>query len=509
VIPRPNLRLLAFLVVALPVAATAATSELWGVYGELWTPQSRLPDFSHAGYHCGEVPLPDVPPGVSVKTFGAKGDGVTDDTDAFLKAIAATQHGAIEIPAGRYRITRILEIKRSGVVLRGAGSDKTILYFPTPLQTVKPDWSATTTGLRTSNYSWAGGFIWFKGGYGSARLANVVAPAQRGDQSLRVSGAAKLRVGQRVEIHLQEANTHSNTLADELYSGDPGNTTNLLGSTVVSLVVRITRIAGDAIYFDRPLRCNVKLEWKPCIREFAPTLSESGVQDLCFEFPNTPYLGHFKEVGFNAVAFSAVADCWARNLVITNSDSGIFPGGDFCTIQNIVLESARPLDPVLRCTGHHGIDFTGNDNLLTNFDFRTRFIHDVSVDHCASGNVVTGGKGIDLCLDHHCRAPCENLFTDLDAGAGTRLWTSSGGEALGKHCAARGTFWNIRAAQPQRYPPDAFGPPSMNFIALQTDSPSEKNSSGRWFEAIPPAEISPRDIHAAQLERRLNSEQGR
>jgi Pectate lyase superfamily protein len=499
----PPIRFLAALLLGLASSAPAATSDLWGANGELWHAGGRLPDFSFAGYHCGEAPLPEVAPGVSVKQFGAKGDGVADDTQAFLAALASVKSGAIEIPPGRYVITNILEIKRSGVVLRGAGPDKTFLLFPKPLQEIKPDWSATTTGRKTSNYSWAGGFVWFKGDLGGRVLAAITAPAKRGEKTLRLSTTKNLHVGQRVEIF--ERDNPDNSLAAWLYSGDAGNTSNLRGSTRASLVCRITKIHGDQIDFDRPLRFAVELRWHPQIRSFTPTVAESGVEALCFEFPNTPYAGHFTEAGYNAVAFSGVADCWARNLVISNADSGIFPGGDFCTIQNIVLESTRRPDARLHCTGHHGVCLEGDDNLFCHFDFRTRFIHDISLDHNAAGNVIADGRGVDLCFDHHCRAPYENLFTDIDAGAGTRLWTCGGGAALGKHCAARGTFWNIRAARPQKYPPANFGPASMNFVAVQTDLPSEMNPAGRWLEAIPPKDIFPQDLHAAQLALRLNA----
>ena len=94
------------------------TSALWGKDGESWTAESRLPDFSFAGYRCGEAALPVVPKGVSIKYFGAKGDGLADDTQAFLDALKKVE-GAIEIPAGRYKITKIIEITRPGVVLRG------------------------------------------------------------------------------------------------------------------------------------------------------------------------------------------------------------------------------------------------------------------------------------------------------------------------------------------------------------------------------------------------------
>jgi hypothetical protein len=488
------------LTLGLAVRTRAGTSDLWGANGERWNPAGRLPDFSFAGYHCGEAPLPDVPAGVNVKDFGAKGDGQTDDTPAFLAALTKAR-GAIEIPPGRYLITRILEIKHSGQVLRGVGADKTILFFPEPLQEIKPHWSATTEGRKTSEYSWAGGFVWFQGGFGGRVLAEIAAAAPRGEKTLRLASVENLRAGQRIEIF--EYDLPDNSLATNLYSGDPGNTAQLLGSTRASLVCRITRIDGDEISLDRPLRFDVGLQWHSQIRAFEPTVTEAGVEDLRFEFPAAPYGGHFTEAGYNAVAFSGVADCWARNLIISNADSGVFPGGVFCSIQNVTFESTRTPDAVLHCTGHHGLNIEGNDNLFTGFDYRTRFVHDISVDHCAAGNVIAAGRGVDLCLDHHERAPSENLFTDIDAGAGARLWTCGGGAALGKHCGARGTFWNIRAARPQKYPPPNFGPASMNFVAVQTDLPSLKNDPGRWFEAVPPDEISPRDLPAAQLARRL------
>jgi Pectate lyase superfamily protein len=497
------LRVILLSVLGLSLTVRAEISELWGTNGERWSASSRLPDFAYAGYHCGEAPLPNVAPGVSVKQFGARGDGLTDDTQAFLDAIAKTKDGALEIPPGRYIITNILEIKRGRIVLRGAGTDKTILYFPKSLQEIRPLWSATTEGRKTSEYSWAGGLIWFKGNFGQRTLANVATEAARGGNFLELSTAKRIHAGQRVEIF--ESDNPDNSLAAELYSGDPGDTKNLKGSTVARIVVRVTKIDGDKIYFDRPLRFAIRPRWHPQIRSFEPTVKESGVENFCIEFPNTPYAGHFNEMGFNAVAFSDVADCWARNLVITNCDSGIFPQGDFCTMQNIIFESSRKPDSVLHCTGHHGFDCVGDDNLLTGFDYRQKFIHDISVEHCAAGNVIANGRGADLCFDHHVCAPYENLFTDIDAGAGTRLWQCGGGSGRGKHSGARETFWNIRSARPQKYPPAAFGPASMNFVALQFDLPSKKNLAGRWFETITPNEIFPPDIHAAQLARRLDT----
>ena len=478
----------------------AQHSQLWGESGASWTPQSRLPDFSFAGYRRGEKPLPKVSAGVSVKDFGAKGDGATDDTAAFVKALAEVKSGAIAVPPGRYRITGLLEITRPNLVLSGAGPDLTVLFFPTPLNDIKPNWGDTTTGQRTSNYSWSGGFVTVRGSFQSKKLTDITASAKRGDHTVTVNSAAGLRVGQEIEVY--QTDTPENTLAVHLYGGDAGPVQSLKGRARASLVTRITAITGNRVTLDRPLRCDLRPEWQPQLRAFEPTVTESGVENLAFEFPLTPYKGHFTELGFNPVALSGVAHCWLRNVRVVNADSGPFISGAFNTLEGLVMESARPRDNQ-NCDGHHGVSLGGADNLLTNFDLRTRFIHDITVSGFCSGNVVSRGRGTDLSLDHHRHAPNENLFTELDAGAGTRLWKCGGGAALGKHCGARGTFWNIRSAKPLSYPPAGFGPTSMNLIGLETIQPSETNEDDKWFEAIPPAQLQPQNLHAAQMQRRL------
>ncbi|MEM6327750.1 MAG: peptidoglycan-binding protein, partial [Bacteroidota bacterium] len=85
---------------------------------------NRIPDFSHAGYRGGGVPLPDV----GTRFTLSPGDG--DDTARIqtLLDFLGTQspnadgfRGALELSAGEYQIDGTLVLRRSGVVLRGAG----------------------------------------------------------------------------------------------------------------------------------------------------------------------------------------------------------------------------------------------------------------------------------------------------------------------------------------------------------------------------------------------------
>lgn len=64
-----------------------------------------------------------VPQSLSVATFGAKGDGVADDTAAIQKALSSLdgKGGVVHLPAGRYLISDALKIP-GGVTLMGEGA---------------------------------------------------------------------------------------------------------------------------------------------------------------------------------------------------------------------------------------------------------------------------------------------------------------------------------------------------------------------------------------------------
>jgi Pectate lyase superfamily protein len=474
-------------------------SALWGKTGEKWSQESRLPDFSYAGYRHGEEPLPYPAVTHNVRDFGAVGDGKHDDTEAFKRALAEVPAGVILVPEGRYVITDLLAITKPNLVLRGEGPEKTELYFPIPLNDIKPNWGATTSGVRTSNYSWSGGFLAIRGSYRTAVLAKITGSAQRAANSITVDDASKLAMGEEIEIRMQD--TPDNTLARYLYSGDPRlSMEKLKGRVRISMVARITAIEGSLVTLDRSLHFDIRAGWNPTVNRFAPTVTDSGIEELRFSFPTTSYGGHFSELGNNAFTLQGVAHCWVRNIRIHNADSGGFVSGMFNTIAGVTYSSERESDRNRRATGHHGITLGGSDNLFTGFNFRTKFIHDMT-----TRNVFSNGQGIDLALDHHCHAPYENLFTNIDAGKGSRIWVSGGGKDLGAHCAGRGTFWNIRAAKAFAPPPSNFGPWSMNLIGVQIKGESRTDPAQRWYEytAGTSETVYPANIHEAQLERRL------
>lgn len=491
----------AILLTCLSSALAQETSDLWGQRGEKWRPDGPLPDFSFAGYQRGEKPIPRVRQVASAKDFGAKGDGKADDTEAIRKAIDGSTDGAILLPAGRYIVSDIIEIRKGGIVLRGEGPDKTVIIFTRGLEEIKPSPTKNDGGQPTTAWSWGGGLISVAGKSLTAGPAfPVTGQASRGSTTLSAEGHSFAK-GDEILLSMADK---VGSLVDYLYRGKAGNAAGITGSYTkrIAQVFRVTGARPNAIDVDRPLRFDIRKEWEPTVAAFRPDLTEVGIEDMGFECPEEPYAGHFKEKGFNPIEMKNAAHCWIKNVKMTNADNGPFMRGVFGTVDGIVLAAGKKRSGPQDMTGHHGISLEGGDCLSTRFTIDTMFIHDVTVSGSSTGNVFSKGSGINFNMDHHRWGPYENLFTDIDAGKGTRLFASGGGGNRGNHTAAGATFWNIRTKESQAWPAK-LGPDRMNVVGLKISGKDIKEPEGRWLETIAPGKIQPPDLHLAMRERRL------
>jgi hypothetical protein len=498
--------------VALSGPTHCTPSALWGLDGEKWQPEVTLPDFSYAGYHAGEAPIPSPTVRYDLKRdFHAEGDGRTDDTGALENALRSIEGGVLSIPEGTYVITRKIQISKGNLVLRGAGRGRTVLLFPHSFTDVY----GNKPSNGQSQWSFGPGFI-NAGGPDpitpATRLAAVTAPANRGERTLALSGPVSIQPGEWIRLVESDppyGNPAAGSLIRFLY-GDlmpPGP--DLIGTRlVVRFLSRVSSASGTRIVLERALPYDVRPEWTPEIHRFAPTVEELGIEHLSIRFPWTPYPGHFREQGFNAIGFDGVAHGWIDDVEIENADWGIgLYRANFCTIRNVTLRASasRAVEPASRgWNGHHGIDVGhGSENLITDFDVQTKFVHDISVEWYALHTVYARGRGVDLDMDHHREANYASLFTDLDCGDGTRPFASGGSSDRGAHSGARSTFWNIRARSPLLPPPADFGP-LLNLIGVDTDrAPS---SDYRWtVELVRSSRLCPADLYEAMREHRLHS----
>ena len=481
----------------------AEPSKIFGVNGESWqVAGGPLPDFSYAGYQRGEKPLPERQPEVSVKDYGAVGDGTTDDTAAIQKAIDENPGKTIALPEGRYLLSDVVTIKTSGTVLQGEGPDRSVIVAPVPLQEIHPlPISYPETG--GTAYAYSGAFFSAAGstGYFSNDARPVIAPATRGDSVVQLAAGHSFEAGD--EVVVVSTDESELTLLRYLYREDVTDLSKAEKDRSFRHVSRVKSVEGGTLVLERPLRIELRPEWRPEVRSFQPRLQEVGIEHLAFEFPEDPYLGHFTEKGFNAIQMNGVAHSWVRDVVIRNADSGIKLGGSvFSTVTGIVLESGRKAPNPHDATGHHGISLESLDCLCTAFEFRTKFIHDLTVSGGSVGCVFSKGKGPDLSLDHHKLAPYENLFSNLDLGKGERMFLSGGHDGIGRHSAAGNTYWNLESKGSVEMP-EGFGPSRLNFVGVKMRGGGRPDPEGLWIESIRPGSLEPADLHAAQLALRL------
>jgi len=477
-------------------------SELWGRKGEAWDPKGRLPDFSYAGYHQGEDPIPEVPVTATVKDFGAVGDGETDDSQAFIDAIAAVESGAILIPAGRYVITKPLFIRRSNVVLRGESRDSTVLFFPLSLR------SALGRGKDggPSGYSWGGAWIWINANRSTGDsngpvwedgelLSELTAEAERGDTWVEVADASRIRPGQLVRLVQQES--EDGTLAHAMHAGIHLKRRCMVSRPnhqIVNWVVRVKAVEGNRVDFGRPLRTPAGPKWQARLMEAIPPVEEVGIEHLTIEFAPVNYAGHHNEPGRNGISFGSAFNSWVSDVAIVNSDNGIFFWyARYCTAQDIVIGGRG---------SHYATNMGGaQDSLLTRFVLENSSVHDTSNANLGNGNVTSWGRGQQINFDHHRSAAHENLYSQIDVGGVTRMWRSSVTHS-GHYTGAYETFWNI---QPAVTTENFRSWPAMNIIspAIVMSPRATPEWYGLWMEQIDGLE--PLDLHAAQLARRLGT----
>lgn len=497
----------------------AEQSDLWGHTGEKWTPQSRLPDFSFAGYHCGEKVIPNVVVKGNVKDYGAKGDGEADDTQAFIDAVQATHNGALFVPAGTYKLSQMIDLDKSNLVLRGAGQDKTTLLFMAHVPK-DPD-GRTPFGGR--------GMLNVPGQKKGKKQASIIKGADRGSKTLHLSSTQGLSVGQFVRLKMR--NPSDQSLAKYLYAGLSHLTDQRktwYAGRIVDWVVRIEHISGNVITLARPLRLDVRAVWNPEIWSFKPTVEEVGIEDLSIQFPGEQWPGHFRvearyvEKGYFAIYFGRVFNSWIRNVTVLDADKCVELSGSVnVTVNNVVLKTNhRKLtdaekDPYRPGAGHYGIACGGisQDNLITNIDIQTVFAHNLSLSSFSNGNVYSKIKTVRARFDGHGAAAYENLFTEIEVVETANDFFKSGGNRKDEpSVGARNTYWNIRGKNfPAHIPmtPETKVPKwtMPNFVGVnifETQKP-KGFSPDPWIEKWAGEKTVPTNLYEAQLKRRLEA----
>jgi len=268
---------------------------------------ARAIDWSHAGVE-GGIPVrttvcATLDPGVS----GAQ-------INTAIKNCPAGQ--VVTLTAGAYAISDTGIVMKSGVTLRGAGADKTLLSFTattycnnqnaTICFAGSNEWGGDARALPGgSNYAdWTGGYAQ---GSNQITLSNV--------------GSAGIAVGQL--IHLDQANDSApsgsffvcdNTKAPcSLEGGNGGRTIQSVLRSQVQ-IVKVTAVSGSTYTIDPPLYSpNWRSSQNPAVWWPSTLLQNAGVEDLSVDATQSG--------GMTNVSFVNAANDWVKGLRLVRTCS--------------------------------------------------------------------------------------------------------------------------------------------------------------------------------------------
>ncbi|MFJ8362293.1 glycosyl hydrolase family 28-related protein [Streptomyces sp. NPDC093984] len=447
---------------------------LWHEFVRTPFTHPQIPYVGRAGHRLGAARLPRRPVVADVTAYGAVGDGTTDCAPAINRAIAAAGRaggGTVTIPPGTFRIDGLIHIGYDNVVLRGAGSDRTTLYATKNLTELIGVYGSRYGGTKSS-WSWAGGLIWlapkarwdslvaairaqawpFEGWTGNRRdeweTLTTVSPARQGSWTVTVADARRLRPGRLVLLRLADDAGH--TLLEHMSGGGPGpqayswdDKTKLTSYVPYEWPVRIARVAGRKVTFERPLPLDVRPEWDPRLTTHVRELTGAGVEGLTLQAIETPQSQHLLDKGYNGVAFQCAYDCWADDVVVRHVDNGFgLVAASSCTLRRTRVAGRGSHHPYFCREGSH-------DNLIEDFTIEQRTVpappntqlHGINVEGLSSYNVWSRGEMQMGTFDSHRGLPFANVRTDITVNNNGR----HGGDAIaGPLFGARFTHWNLR-----------------------------------------------------------------
>ncbi|MFE7134212.1 glycosyl hydrolase family 28-related protein [Streptomyces sp. NPDC057638] len=410
---------------------------------------------------------------VSAHDFGAVNDGSADAAPAINRAIewiGRRGGGTVRLSGGTYRLDGLIRLGHSGVVLAGEGSGRTTLHATKHLTELIGPYGSRYGGDKSS-WSWAGGLIWlcprarweslvgairagdwpFEGWTGNRRdewrTLATVRPARRGDWSVTVDSARRLRAGQLVLLRIADDAGH--TLLEHMAGGGPGpeayvwdDKTKLTSYVPYEWPVRVTAVTRDQVTFERPLPLDLRPEWDPRIVTMVQPLTDAGVEGVTLEARETPQSPHLLDKGYNGVTFQCAYDCWARDVTVRHVDNGFgLVGASACTLRDTRVEGRGSHHPYFCREGAH-------DNLIEDFAVARRTVpapagtqlHGINVEGLSSYNVWSRGVMEMGTFDTHRGMPFANVRTEITVHNDGR----HGGDAsAGPLYGARFAHWNV------------------------------------------------------------------
>ncbi|MEX0332363.1 MAG: DUF4955 domain-containing protein [Puniceicoccaceae bacterium] len=272
---------------------------------------SVLLDFSYAGYHFSEKPLPDTSTWntIDVTDHGAVADDEGFDDDAIQAAIDAAEASGVPtvvyFPAGRYKVadeehaSTPIVVNSSNIVLKGAGSGEggTEIYAD-----------------QFGNFPWR--FTFIPSSVSDSQIDWIRGGISRGSFQIEVSNGRRFGVGQTVEIFQHTTENLELNMPGLDYKDVWRLPNNGIRPYEKHL---ITHIDGNILTFKNPVNLHFASHSSSVVRRYT-TIEEVGVEGILFTsgWINRPEeYGHhdsdLEDYAYRALRFENVYNGWVRD----------------------------------------------------------------------------------------------------------------------------------------------------------------------------------------------------
>ena len=314
---------------------------------------SMVPDFSYAGYHYFEKPIPELTernhPIFDVTTYGAIANDVYSDQPAIERAIEAAEAaggGTIFFPEGEYLVAtqtdlidgepQPIKIQGSNIVFKGVGADTNIRYSDRDNGLV---WSSDVPetiewgsiirqvynleSVDGSNDGTPALFQFIPSDTTSHEITTIVEKARTEDFWITVADASQLRVEQRVVLCMFERDWDD--FIDNLTTAKSSK--DWTSGMKVYERHQIAEIRGNRVRFKEPLHFFlIEPEHGWSVRTY-PHIEEVGVEDLSIQGTwRHSFVHHASpkhDSGYTPLKFEKCVNSWVRRVNFVNVNIGM------------------------------------------------------------------------------------------------------------------------------------------------------------------------------------------
>ena len=438
-------------------------------------------DFSYAGYGGGGVSAPVVPSVISVRPSGG------DDTELLQSALdhvsalpprADGLRGAVLLRPGRYLVAGRLEMRTSGVILRGSGN-ATIVTAGKGRRTLIEIGNAADPATGTP-----------------VQIVDETVPA--GARTLTLESAAGLKPGDRIVITRPST---AEWIAALKMRGLPGNYANqrldwVPGSRNLVWDRTVTHVdaSRNQVTVDAPVTTALERRYGggtvALLASGAP-MSHAGIENVTLESEFDAANPRDEEHSWIAVALDRVEDAWVRGVVARHFAGSAVRVGP--RARRVTVEACRSEQPVSEPGGYRRQSFlVEGQQVLVHQCWSEQGMNDFAVGLLAAGPNVflnsTATRALGPSGSFESWASGVLYERVRVEGSGIRLTNDSSRSQGAGWTAANSVIWNCDAREIE-----ARGPEGADNVVNRSPEPLyetqlAKRTGGKLTTSAPPAE---------------------